>query len=62
MQIVAGLDAYRVFDIASELAITVGGTSKLVDRLQEAGHLRGGRTGRTGAPRSSSSPPRGGGS
>lgn len=30
----------RVQDIAEDLAITVGGTSKLVDRLETAGHCR----------------------
>jgi MarR family transcriptional regulator, organic hydroperoxide resistance regulator len=30
----------RVFDIAQALAITVGGTSQAVDRLEAAGHCR----------------------
>jgi DNA-binding MarR family transcriptional regulator len=29
-----------VYDIAAELSITVGGTSKLVDRIEAAGHCR----------------------
>jgi DNA-binding MarR family transcriptional regulator len=30
----------RVQDIAEELSITIGGTSKLVDRIEAAGHCR----------------------
>jgi MarR family transcriptional regulator, organic hydroperoxide resistance regulator len=30
----------RVYDIASELGITTGGASKLVDRIEAAGHCR----------------------
>jgi DNA-binding MarR family transcriptional regulator len=30
----------RVFDIASELGITTGGTSKLVDRIEASGYCR----------------------
>ncbi len=37
MQIIDRHAACRVFDIASELAITIGGTSKLVDRIEAAG-------------------------
>lgn len=40
LRIVDGRAGCRVQDIAAELAITVGGTSKLVDRLEAAGHLR----------------------
>jgi MarR family transcriptional regulator, organic hydroperoxide resistance regulator len=40
MQVVARRGACRVQDIANEMAITVGGTSKLVDRLESAGHCR----------------------
>jgi DNA-binding MarR family transcriptional regulator len=40
MQIISRRPACRVHDIASELAITVGGTSKLVDRIEAAGHCR----------------------
>lgn len=40
MQVVARRGACRVQDIADEMAITVGGTSKLVDRLESAGHCR----------------------
>jgi DNA-binding MarR family transcriptional regulator len=40
MQIIAGRDACRVYDIADELSITVGGTSKQVDRIEAAGHCR----------------------
>jgi DNA-binding MarR family transcriptional regulator len=28
----------RVYDIAEELSMTVGGTSKLIDRIEAAGH------------------------
>jgi MarR family transcriptional regulator, organic hydroperoxide resistance regulator len=38
MQVIARTPACRVHDIARELAITVGGTSKLVDRIEAAGH------------------------
>ena len=38
MQVIARRGACRVQDIADEMAITVGGTSKLVDRLESAGH------------------------
>ena len=38
MQIIDRLGSCRVFDIAEALAITVGGTSKLVDRIEAAGH------------------------
>ncbi len=34
------LGACRVNDIAEELVITVGGASKLVDRIENAGHCR----------------------
>lgn len=40
MQIVRRVSSCRVYDIASELSITVGGTSKLVDRIEAAGHCR----------------------
>ena len=38
MQVIARRPGCRVQDIAEELAITVGGTSKVVDRVVEAGH------------------------
>jgi MarR family transcriptional regulator, organic hydroperoxide resistance regulator len=38
MQVIARRPACRVYDIAEELSITVGGTSKLVDRIEAAGH------------------------
>ena len=38
MLIMADSGACRVFDIASALAITVGGASKLVDRIEAAGY------------------------
>jgi DNA-binding MarR family transcriptional regulator len=38
MQIVARRPNCRVQDIAAELSITVGGTSKIVDRLEAAGY------------------------
>jgi DNA-binding MarR family transcriptional regulator len=37
MVVIEELAGCRVQDIASELSITVGGTSKLVDRLESAG-------------------------
>jgi MarR family transcriptional regulator, organic hydroperoxide resistance regulator len=40
MQVIARVRPCRVFDIATELSITVGGTSKLVDRIEAAGHCR----------------------
>jgi MarR family transcriptional regulator, organic hydroperoxide resistance regulator len=40
MQLIARRDACRVQVIAGELAITVGGTSKLVDRIEASGHCR----------------------
>jgi DNA-binding MarR family transcriptional regulator len=40
MLFIAGHPPCRVHDIASALAITVGGTSKLVDRIEAAGHCR----------------------
>jgi MarR family transcriptional regulator, organic hydroperoxide resistance regulator len=40
MQVIARRGACRVNDIAEELVITVGGTSKLVDRIEAAGHCR----------------------
>lgn len=38
MQVIARTEACRVHDIAEGLAITVGGTSKLVDRIEAAGY------------------------
>jgi MarR family transcriptional regulator, organic hydroperoxide resistance regulator len=38
MRVVAGRPSCRVYDIAEELSITVGGTSKLVDRIEAAGY------------------------
>jgi DNA-binding MarR family transcriptional regulator len=40
MRVIAGHRACRVFDIANALSITVGGTSKLVNRIEAAGHCR----------------------
>ena len=37
MQVMARTQNCRVHDIATALAITVGGTSKLVDRIEESG-------------------------
>jgi len=39
MVVVASVGACRVFDIASALSITVGGASKLIDRVEAAGVL-----------------------
>jgi MarR family transcriptional regulator, organic hydroperoxide resistance regulator len=38
MQIISRNPACRVHDIATELCITVGGTSKIVDRIEAAGY------------------------
>jgi MarR family transcriptional regulator, organic hydroperoxide resistance regulator len=38
MQVIARRPSCRVYDIAQELSITVGGTSKLVDRVEAAGY------------------------
>jgi DNA-binding MarR family transcriptional regulator len=40
MRVIDDRGGCRVHDIAAELAITVGGTSKLVDRIEQAGHTR----------------------
>lgn len=39
MQIVAATPCCRVYDIARQLSITVGGTSKAVDRIEACGHV-----------------------
>ena len=38
MRVIARTPDCRVQDIATELSITVGGTSKIVDRIEAAGH------------------------
>jgi len=38
MQVIDRLTSCRVHDIARELSITVGGTSKLVDRIEASGY------------------------
>src|SRR5229473_1010714 len=40
MQVMSKYTACRVLDIKEELSITVGGTSKLVDRIEAAGLCR----------------------
>jgi DNA-binding MarR family transcriptional regulator len=40
MQVIARYPECRVQDIAAELAITAGGVSKLVDRIEACGHCR----------------------
>jgi DNA-binding MarR family transcriptional regulator len=40
MWVISRRSPCRVQDIADELSITVGGVSKLVDRIQAAGHCR----------------------
>ncbi|QWF80729.1 MarR family winged helix-turn-helix transcriptional regulator [Amycolatopsis sp. CA-230715] len=40
LELIDRVDGCRVQDIARELAITVGGTSKLVDRIEAAGDCR----------------------
>ncbi|HZP53428.1 MarR family winged helix-turn-helix transcriptional regulator [Actinocrinis sp.] len=39
MQVVERTESCRVYDIAEQLSITVGGTSKAVDRLERRGHV-----------------------
>jgi DNA-binding MarR family transcriptional regulator len=38
LQVISRSPACRVHDIAAELSITVGGTSKIVDRIEAAGY------------------------
>jgi MarR family transcriptional regulator, organic hydroperoxide resistance regulator len=38
MQVISRTSSCRVHDIATELSITVGGTSKIVDRIEAAGY------------------------
>jgi MarR family transcriptional regulator, organic hydroperoxide resistance regulator len=40
MSVINRLPGCRVYDIASELGITTGGASKLVDRIEAAGYCR----------------------
>jgi DNA-binding MarR family transcriptional regulator len=40
LRVVRGQESCRVHDVAARLAITVGGTSKLVDRVEAAGYCR----------------------
>jgi MarR family transcriptional regulator, organic hydroperoxide resistance regulator len=40
MLVIDRLSGCRVYDIASELKITTGGTSKLVDRIEASGYCR----------------------
>ena len=40
MSVMDRLPGCRVYDIASELGITTGGTSKLVDRIEASGYCR----------------------
>jgi|SRR5439155_231391 len=40
MRVISGRTPCRVQDIAGELSITVGGVSKIVDRIEAAGHCR----------------------
>jgi DNA-binding MarR family transcriptional regulator len=40
MQIISRRQRCRVQDIAEQLSITIGGTSKLVDRIEASGHCR----------------------
>jgi DNA-binding MarR family transcriptional regulator len=39
MQVVAATVGCRVCDVAEQLSITVGGTSKAVDRIESCGHV-----------------------
>jgi len=40
MRVIERHGSCRVNDIATELVITIGGTSKLVDRIEASGHCR----------------------
>jgi DNA-binding MarR family transcriptional regulator len=40
MSVIDRLSRCRVYDIATELGITTGGTSKLVDRIEASGYCR----------------------
>jgi MarR family transcriptional regulator, organic hydroperoxide resistance regulator len=40
MQVISRRPACRVYDIAEDLSITMGGTSKLVDRIEASGYCR----------------------
>ena len=40
MLVIDRLERCRVYDIATELGITTGGTSKLVDRIEASGYCR----------------------
>jgi MarR family transcriptional regulator, organic hydroperoxide resistance regulator len=40
MSVIERIPGCRVYDIASELGITTGGTSKLVDRIEASGYCR----------------------
>jgi DNA-binding MarR family transcriptional regulator len=40
MRVIARRGSCRVNDIATELVITIGGTSKLIDRIEASGHCR----------------------
>jgi DNA-binding MarR family transcriptional regulator len=40
MSVIAGRDVCRVYELATELGISSGGASKLVDRLEARGHCR----------------------
>ena len=51
LQVISRTPACRVQDIAVELSITVGGTSKVVDRIEASGYVA--RVGTTGDRRSS---------
>jgi DNA-binding MarR family transcriptional regulator len=51
MQVVARVPSCRVYDVAQELSITVGGASKAVDRIEALGHC--GRRSNPGDRRSS---------
>ena len=51
MSVMDRLPKCRVYDIAVELGITTGGTSKLVDRIEAAATAGGCRIRTTGGPR-----------
>jgi len=40
MSLIASRDICRVYDLATELGISSGGASKLIDRLETRGHCR----------------------
>lgn len=40
MQLLWNRDGLRVYDVAQEFGITMGGASRVIDRIEQAGHCR----------------------